>query len=79
MKYFIQLRKHDQPFYTLEYDIFEHELAQEWAKVFQHARGGQPVSVPSMFPKQVLVPGKATKMPTNGCQRTCCQCLWRIF
>jgi hypothetical protein len=64
MKYFIQLRKHDQPFYTLEYDIFEHELAQEWAKVFQHASGGQPVSVPSMLPQQVLVPGNATKMQT---------------
>lgn len=64
MKYFIQLRKHDQPFYTLEYDIFEHELAQEWAKVFQHASGGQPVSVPSMLPQQLLVPGNATKMQT---------------
>jgi hypothetical protein len=64
MKYFIQLRKHDRPFYTLEYDIFEHELAQEWAKVFQHVSGGQPVSVPSMLPQQVLVPGNAIKMQT---------------
>jgi hypothetical protein len=64
MKYFIQLRKHDQPFHTLEYDIFEHELAQEWAKVFQHVSGGQPVSVPSLLPQQVLVPGNSSKMQT---------------
>lgn len=64
MKYFIQLRKHDRPFYTLEYDIFDHELAQEWAKVFQHISGGQPMSVPSILPQQVLVPGNASKMQT---------------
>jgi len=62
MKYFIQLRKHGQPFHTLEYDIFDHELAQEWAKVFQHVSGGKPVTVPSLLPQQVLVPGNANKM-----------------
>ena len=77
MKYFIQLRKHDRPFYTLEYDIFEHELAQEWVKVFQHVSEGQNwrqgradvpnrswAAVPSTLPQQVLVPGNATKMQT---------------